>query len=60
MNLIRPVCLILTVSVLLALLFWGPLWCGYGFIGGDLYPYFFPQKAFLAVLETGNDDKPGT
>ena len=40
--------LILVSSLLLTVLFWGPLWCGYGFIGGDLYPYFFPQKAFLA------------
>ena len=29
-------------------MFWGPLWYGYGFVGGDLYSYFFPQKAFLA------------
>ncbi len=32
----------------LTLLFWGALWSGYGFVGGDLYPYFFPQKAFYA------------
>jgi hypothetical protein len=39
---------ILLLAVLLTVLFWGPLWLGYGFIGGDLYPYFFPQKTFLA------------
>ncbi len=33
---------------MLTLLFWGPLWLGYGFVGGDLYPYFFPQKAFFS------------
>ncbi len=48
MVLIRPASLNLALSVLLTVLFWGPLWCGYGFVGGDLYPYFFPQKTFLA------------
>ena len=45
---IRPASLIVALSVLLTVFFWGPLWCGYGFVGGDLYPYFFPQKTFLA------------
>lgn len=48
MNSIRGISLTIGAAVLLTLLFWGPLWCGYGFIGGDLYPYFFPQKAFLS------------
>jgi hypothetical protein len=39
---------ILLLALLMTVLFWGPLWLGYGFIGGDLYPYFFPQKTFLA------------
>lgn len=39
---------VLICAVALAVLFWGPLWLGYGFVGGDLYPYFFPQKSFLA------------
>ena len=39
---------VLGSSVILTLVFWWPLWCGYGFVGGDLYSYFFPQKAFLA------------
>lgn len=39
---------LLSVAVLLTVLFWAPLWCGYGLIGGDLYSYFFPQKVFLA------------
>ena len=43
---------VFAVSILLTTLFWGPLWVGYGFIGGDLYPYFFPQKAFLADPST--------
>ena len=48
MRLLRSVLFVLGVAGLLTLLFWGPLWCGYGLVGGDLYPYFFPQKAFLA------------
>lgn len=36
------------IAITLTALFWGPLWGGYGFVGGDLYPYFFPQKAFLS------------
>lgn len=36
------------MGLLLTFLFWLPLWQGGGFIGGDLYTYFFPQKLFLA------------
>ncbi len=36
------------VGLLLCYLFWWPLFQGGGLIGGDLYPYFFPQKAVLA------------
>lgn len=36
------------LGILLTWLFWGPLWTGSGFVGGDLYPYFFPQKVLLA------------
>lgn len=39
---------ILLLAVALTVPFWWPLWCGYGFIGGDLYPYFLPQKTYLA------------
>ncbi|MFV0442731.1 MAG: hypothetical protein ACK5Q5_04070 [Planctomycetaceae bacterium] len=35
-------------GVLLTVLFWPRLWQGGGFIGGDIYTYFLPQKAFLA------------
>jgi len=35
-------------AVALCWLFWSPLWRGEGFVGGDLYPYYFPQKQFLA------------
>ncbi|MBS0201295.1 MAG: hypothetical protein JSS49_00240 [Planctomycetes bacterium] len=48
MTFSRFAVIVLLSSLLLTALFWGPLWVGYGFIGGDLYPYFFPQKAFLA------------
>ena len=40
--------LLLMFAVLLTFLFWWPLYGGAGFIGGDLYPYFFPQKTFYA------------
>ncbi len=36
------------IGVGLTLMFWTPLWEGGGFIGGDLYPYFLPQKQFYA------------
>ncbi|MEW4527880.1 YfhO family protein [Maioricimonas sp. JC845] len=29
-------------------IFWSQLWLGGGLIGGDLYPYYFPQKTFYA------------
>ena len=35
-------------STLVCWLFWKPLWTGGGLIGGDLYPYYLPQKAFLS------------
>jgi hypothetical protein len=35
-------------AVALTILFFAPLWTGGSLIGGDLFPYFFPQKAFLA------------
>ncbi len=44
----RTLLLILLLAVVLTILFWGPLWQGYGLIGGDLYSYFFPQKAVFA------------
>ena len=40
--------LILVIAVGLTELFWTPLWQGGGLIGGDLYPYFFPQKTVYA------------
>ncbi len=39
---------VLLIAAGLSWLFWGPLWEGGSLIGGDLFPYFFPQKAFLA------------
>lgn len=35
-------------GMLLTVLFWTKLWQGGGFIGGDTYTYFLPQKAFFA------------
>ena len=37
-----------SIAIGLTWLFWWPLWSGGGLIGGDLYPYYFPQKALLA------------
>ena len=48
MRSVRNYGCVVVVAIALTLLFWGPLWCGSGFVGGDLYPYFFPQKAFLS------------
>lgn len=39
---------LLACAIALTFLFWWPLYGGAGLIGGDLYPYFFPQKAFFA------------
>jgi hypothetical protein len=36
------------LGTLLTFLFWSQLWQGGGFIGGDTYTYFLPQKAFFA------------
>lgn len=41
-------CAVLACGVGLTWIFWQPLWAGAGLIGGDIYPYYFPQKAFLA------------
>jgi hypothetical protein len=40
--------MLLFIALAMTFLFWWPLYRGAGFIGGDLYPYFFPQKAFYA------------
>jgi len=36
------------LAVALSYWFWSPLWSSGGFIGGDVYTYFLPQKQFLA------------
>lgn len=41
-------CLILLAAVGLTVVFWLPLWQGGGFVGGDVYSYYFPQKTFYA------------
>ncbi|WP_437185008.1 hypothetical protein SH668x_002098 [Planctomicrobium sp. SH668] len=38
----------LVISVLLTWIFWWPLWSGGGLIGGDIYPYYFPQKTYFS------------
>lgn len=32
----------------LTFVFWLPIWYGAGFVGGDIYSYFFPQKIIYA------------
>jgi len=39
---------VVAAAVVLTIVFWKPLWTGGGLIGGDTYPYFFPQKTFYA------------
>ncbi len=36
------------LGITLAALFWWPLVTGGGFVGGDIYSYYFPQKMFFA------------
>ncbi|WP_010587169.1 hypothetical protein [Schlesneria paludicola] len=48
LNRTRHFLLVAVVAIVLTYLFWWPLFAGAGLIGGDLYPYFFPQKAFYA------------
>ncbi len=44
----------LLLGLLLTWMFWWPLWQGGGLIGGDIYPYYFPQKVALAeALKSG-------
>ncbi len=39
---------VLGVSLVLTVVFWGPLWQGATLIGGDTFSYYFPQKTFLS------------
>ncbi|MCA9053844.1 MAG: hypothetical protein KDA75_08400, partial [Planctomycetaceae bacterium] len=45
---IRTLLISTLLGTLLTALFWTKLWQGGGFIGGDTYTYFLPQKAFFA------------
>ena len=40
--------IITVVSLGLSMLFWWTLWAGGGFVGGDVYSYYLPQKQFYA------------
>ncbi len=42
------VCVVFLLGVGLTWVFFWPLWTGGGLMGGDMYPYYFPQKAFFA------------
>lgn len=40
--------LVVATAVVLSALFWPALWQGAGLMGGDIYAYYLPQKAFYA------------
>ena len=48
MSSFRKGLLVVGFSIALTWVFWRPLWTGGGLIGGDIYPYYLPQKAFYA------------
>lgn len=51
----QEIVLVLGVAIALSLVFWLPLWQGAGLVGGDIYTYFFPQKAYFAEqLQAGH------
>jgi len=39
---------VLATAVGLTLVFWGPLWQGAALLGGDAFPYYYPQKVYLS------------
>lgn len=39
---------LILLAAALTVLFWLPLWSGGGFVGGDVYSYFLPQKVYFA------------
>ncbi len=39
---------LLFLSVVASWFFWSGLWTGGGFVGGDVYSYYFPQKVFYS------------
>jgi len=48
MSRLRTILFVGAGSIGLTLLFWWPIWNGGGFIGGDVYTYYFPQKVIYA------------
>jgi hypothetical protein len=45
----------LALAMGLTVIFWLPIWCGAGFVGGDVYSYYFPQKVVYAeALKSGD------
>lgn len=44
----REYLLVTLLAVLATYVFWTDLWHGGGLIGGDIYPYFMPQKQVLS------------
>lgn len=48
MSRFAPALLTVVIAIALAAGFWWPLFTGGGFIGGDIYTFFLPQKQFYA------------
>ncbi|MBD3675466.1 MAG: YfhO family protein [Planctomycetaceae bacterium] len=50
-----PILIVLAVGTGLTYLFWKLLWLGGGWIGGDMYSYYMPQKlTYQQALERGD------
>ncbi|MGE3314204.1 MAG: YfhO family protein [Planctomycetaceae bacterium] len=46
---------VVAIAILLTAIVWWPLWNGGGFVGGDVYSYYFPQKVYFAEAIRAND-----
>lgn len=47
-NSLLSVLFVSSLAIGLTAVFWPTLWLGGGLVGGDIYPYFYPQKQFYA------------
>ncbi|MBM79112.1 MAG: hypothetical protein CMJ78_00785 [Planctomycetaceae bacterium] len=43
----KPWLATICIAIAMSYIFWAPLWHGGGFMGGDVYSYYFPQKALF-------------
>lgn len=47
--------IVAAAALMFTALVWWPLWNGGGFVGGDVYSYYFPQKVYFAEAIRAND-----